>query len=48
MKKFIVTYRKAYKKDEQDCVVYATTQLLAAAEFRLTHPLCVIISIEEG
>lgn len=48
MKKFIITYRKAYKKDEQDCVVYATSELLAAAEFKITHPLCAIINIEEG
>jgi len=48
MKKFIITYKKAYKRAEMECTVYALTELLAAATFKLTHPLCAIINIEEG
>ena len=48
MKRFVITYKKAYKRAEQECVVYALTELLAAATFAVTHPFCSIINIEEG
>lgn len=47
MKKFIITYKKPYKKAELWCTVYAWNELLAVASFKLTHPLCTIINMEE-
>lgn len=47
MKKYVITYKKAYKREERDCTVYAITELLAVASFKLTHPLCTVIHIEE-
>jgi hypothetical protein len=48
MKRFVITYKKAYKRAEQDCTVYALTELQAVVSFKLTRPLCTIINIEEG
>lgn len=48
MKRFSITYKKPYKREEVDCILYALNEAFAIALFQIQHPLCTIINIEES